>query len=147
MMPQGNVDGVRPRISVGHRLRRDIPLAAPHVTPEAMTYVRRSQKSGTHPVDGPKRTIEAGRKPELMDSIRLALKLDDESGVYTVTSPDVPGLVTEGTTPDEINRNVEEALQGLLDVWADLGLNLAPEAIRSIIRQLGLSREEFGPIK
>lgn len=82
-----------------------------------------------------------------MYTIGLTLELDDESGVYTVTSPDVPGLVTEGATPEEINRNVEEALQGLLDVWADLGMDLAPEVIRSIIRQLGLSREEFGPIK
>ena len=56
-------------------------------------------------------------------------------------------LVTEGATPREINRNVEEALQGLLEVWADLGMDLAPGTIRSIIRQLGISREEFGPIK
>ena len=50
-----------------------------------------------------------------MYKIRLTLELNEESGIYTVTSPDVPGLVTEGATPEEINRNVEEALQGLLD--------------------------------
>ena len=62
--------------------------------------------------------------------IRLALELNAESGVYTVTSPDVPGLVTEGATSEEINRNVEEALQGLLEVWADLSMDL-PATLRN----------------
>ena len=44
-------------------------------------------------------------------------------GVYTVTSQDVPGLVTEGSTPDEIVRNAQEALDGLLEVWADLKIS------------------------
>ena len=61
-----------------------------------------------------------------MYAIRLTLELNEESGVYTVTSPDVPGLVTEGATPEEINRNVEEALQGLMEVWADLGMEVPP---------------------
>ncbi len=65
-----------------------------------------------------------------MYKIRLALELNEESGVYTVTSPDVPGLVTEGATPQEINRNAEEALQGLLEVWADLGMEL-PATLRN----------------
>ena len=43
-------------------------------------------------------------------ALRLTLELNEESGVYTVTSPDVPGLVTEGVTPEEIHHNVEEAL-------------------------------------
>ena len=62
-------------------------------------------------------------------AIRLTLELNEESGVYTVTSPDIPGLVTEGATSDEINQNVEEALQGLLEVWADLGMEV-PETLR-----------------
>ncbi|MBI3958369.1 MAG: type II toxin-antitoxin system HicB family antitoxin [Chloroflexi bacterium] len=61
-----------------------------------------------------------------MYSIRLHLELDEESGVYTVTSLDVPGLVTEGSTPDEIARNAQEALDGLLEVWADLGMEIPP---------------------
>ena len=64
-----------------------------------------------------------------MYKIRLTLELNEESGVYTVTSPDVPGLVTEGATPDEISRNVEEALQGLIEVWAELGME-PPETLR-----------------
>ncbi len=66
-----------------------------------------------------------------MYSIQLHLELNEKSEAYTVTSPDVPRLVTEGSTPEEIAHNVQEALDGLLEVWADLkigyrfsGLNL-----------------------
>ncbi len=61
--------------------------------------------------------------------IRLDLELNEGSDVYTVTSPDVPGLVTEGSSPDEINRNVQEALAGLFEVWEDLNMEI-PEALR-----------------
>ena len=46
-------------------------------------------------------------------SIRLYLE-PNPGGVYTVTSPDVPGLVTEGRTPGEILNNVQEALAALM---------------------------------
>jgi predicted RNase H-like HicB family nuclease len=36
-------------------------------------------------------------------SIRLYLEPNPD-GIYTVTSPDVPGLVTEGQTPEEIQK-------------------------------------------
>lgn len=65
-----------------------------------------------------------------MYSIRLNLELNEGSGVYTVTSDDVPGLVTEGSTPEEISQNVEEALDGLLEVWADLGMEI-PSALQN----------------
>jgi antitoxin HicB len=58
--------------------------------------------------------------------IRLELELDEPSGVYTVTSPDVPGLVTEGSSPEEITRNVQEALDGLFEVWANSGMEVPP---------------------
>jgi predicted RNase H-like HicB family nuclease len=62
-------------------------------------------------------------------SIRVALEQDEATGVYTVTSPDVPGLVTEGSTPEEIAHNVQEALDGLLEVWANLALGLTRTSI------------------
>lgn len=65
-----------------------------------------------------------------MYKIRLTLELNEESGVYTVTSPDVPGLVTEGATPEEITRNVEDALQGLMEAWAELGME-PPASLRN----------------
>ena len=58
-------------------------------------------------------------------SIRLYLE-PNPGGVYTVTSPDVPGLVTEGRTPDEIQRNVQDALDALQEAWRELGLEIPP---------------------
>ena len=61
-------------------------------------------------------------------SVRLHLE-PDPSGVYTVTSPDVPGLVTEGRIPVEILNNVQEALDALRQAWQELGTD-APPALR-----------------
>ncbi|HMQ53598.1 MAG TPA: type II toxin-antitoxin system HicB family antitoxin [Anaerolineae bacterium] len=63
--------------------------------------------------------------------IRLELELNPgPDQVYTVTSPDVPGLVTEGSTPEEINRNVQEALEALMLGWKKYGLEV-PLALQS----------------
>ena len=69
--------------------------------------------------------MEEPRRPY---SIRLTLE-PNPGGVYTVTSPDVPGLVTEGRTPDEILRNVQEALDALKQAWRELGIEI-PAALR-----------------
>lgn len=58
-------------------------------------------------------------------SIRLYLEPNPD-GVYTVTSPDIPGLVTEGRTPAEIHHNVQEALDALIEAWKELGVELPP---------------------
>lgn len=54
-------------------------------------------------------------------AIRLDLELDEPTGIFTVTSPDVPGLLTEGSTPTEILANVQEVLADLLEIWTELG--------------------------
>jgi antitoxin HicB len=64
-------------------------------------------------------------------SIRLYLE-PDPSGVYTVTSPDVPGLVTEGRTPPEILANVQDALDGLMEAWQELEMEIPP-ALRPVL--------------
>jgi antitoxin HicB len=58
-------------------------------------------------------------------SVRLYLE-PNPGGVYTVTSPDVPGLVTEGCTPAEILNNVQDALAGLMEAWRELGIEIPP---------------------
>jgi antitoxin HicB len=58
-------------------------------------------------------------------SIRLYLE-PNPNGVYTVTSPDVPGLVTEGCTPEEILRNVQEAIHALIEAWRELEMDIPP---------------------
>jgi antitoxin HicB len=63
-------------------------------------------------------------------SIRLYLE-PNPGGVYTVTSPDVPGLVTQGRTPPEILSNVQEALAALREGWAELG-GEPPPALRPV---------------
>jgi antitoxin HicB len=65
-------------------------------------------------------------------SIRLYLE-PNESGVYTITSPDIPGLVTEGRTPEEIQTNVQEALESLREAWRELGMSLPP-ALRPALK-------------
>lgn len=67
-----------------------------------------------------------------MTHYRIRLTLEpDPGGVFTVTSPDVPGLVTEGKTADEIQANVQEALNALLEAWSALGKN-PPSALRPL---------------
>jgi len=66
-----------------------------------------------------------------LHTIWLALE-PSPGGVYTVTSPDVPGLATEGQTPDELQANVQEALNALLEAWAELGRDLPP-ALRPVL--------------
>lgn len=70
-----------------------------------------------------------------MYKIRLNLELNPgPDQVYTITSPDVPGLVTEGSTPEEILHNVQEALEGLFEAWAELGRSVPP-ALREQVHQ------------
>ena len=61
-------------------------------------------------------------------SIRLYLEPNPD-GVYSVTCPDVPGLVTEGRTPEEILSNVQEALAALKEAWREMGVDI-PAALR-----------------
>ncbi|MBN1992573.1 MAG: type II toxin-antitoxin system HicB family antitoxin [Anaerolineae bacterium] len=62
-----------------------------------------------------------------MYKIRLNLELNPGTDqVYTITSPDVPGLITEGSTPEDIQRNVQEALEGLIMAWKELGKEPPP---------------------
>jgi len=67
-----------------------------------------------------------------MTNYRIRLTLEpNPNGVFTVTSPDVPGLVTEGQTAAEIQANVQEALNALLEAWAELD-KTPPPALRPI---------------
>jgi antitoxin HicB len=69
-----------------------------------------------------------------MTNYRIRLTLEpNPDGVFTVTSPEVPGLVTEGRTANEIQTNVQEALDALLEAWNELGKE-PPPALRPIAR-------------
>ena len=72
-----------------------------------------------------------------MTNYRIRLNLEpNPGGVFTVTSPDVPGLVTEGKTASEIQTNVQEALDALFEAWTALGKEPPPA-----LRPMSLERQ------
>ena len=59
--------------------------------------------------------------------IPLTLSPQPEGG-YTVTSPLLPELVTEGATADEALDNVKDALAAVVEIYEDLGRPLPSKA-------------------
>jgi antitoxin HicB len=55
--------------------------------------------------------------------IPLVLQPQPEGG-YTVTSPLLPELLTEGDTVEEALENVKDALDALVEIYHDLGRTL-----------------------
>ena len=47
-------------------------------------------------------------------------------GGYTVTSPLLPELITEGDTLEEANANVADALAAVTELYSDMGRMLPP---------------------
>jgi predicted RNase H-like HicB family nuclease len=66
-----------------------------------------------------------------LHTVRLYLDPNPD-GVYTVTGPYVPGLVTQGQTPAEVQANVQEVLDALVESSAELGRDLSP-ALRPVL--------------
>jgi len=69
---------------------------------------------------------------------RLAYKLPlvfepQPEGGYTVTSPILPELVTEGDTISEALANVEDALIAIIEAYEDLGRPLPPVLERVVL--------------
>ena len=59
--------------------------------------------------------------------IPLLLTPQPEGG-YTVTSPLLPELVTEGDTVEEALNNVKDALAAVIEAYEDLGRSLPQNA-------------------
>jgi antitoxin HicB len=59
--------------------------------------------------------------------IPLVLSPQPEGG-YTVTSPLIPELVTEGDTVEEALENVRDALAAVVEAYEDLGRSLPQNA-------------------
>jgi antitoxin HicB len=60
--------------------------------------------------------------------IPLVLEPQPEGG-YTVTSPLLPGLATEGETLEEALHNVQDAFRATLEIYGDIG-KPPPEALQ-----------------
>jgi antitoxin HicB len=56
----------------------------------------------------------------MLYKIPLILEPQPEGG-YTVTSPLLPELVTEGDTADEALENVRDALSAVVEMYQELG--------------------------
>jgi len=62
--------------------------------------------------------------------VPLVLSPQPEGG-YTVTSPVLPELVTEGDSLEEVLENVPDALRAALEIYEDLGRPL-PANLRQV---------------
>ena len=58
--------------------------------------------------------------------IPLVMELQPEGG-YTVTSPALPELVTEGDTISECLANAEDAFKAVLEIYEEQGRHLPPD--------------------
>jgi len=54
----------------------------------------------------------------------LVTVTQDEDGMYIVDCPSIPGCVSQGKTPEEAERNIQEAIQQCLEVRAVKGMPL-----------------------
>ncbi len=61
----------------------------------------------------------------MIAKIPLSLELQPEGG-YTVTSPLLPELITEGDTVEEALANAEDAFAVVLEIYEDEGRPLPP---------------------
>ncbi|MDQ1257556.1 MAG: antitoxin HicB, partial [Candidatus Hydrogenedentes bacterium] len=66
---------------------------------------------------------EGRRAMTQLCKVPLVLSPQAEGG-YTVTSPVVPELVTEGDTIEEAVANVRDALRAALELYEDMGRTL-----------------------
>ena len=57
---------------------------------------------------------------ETIYKVPLVLTPQSEGG-FTVTSPLLPELITEGDTLDEVMENVKDALRAVLELYEDMG--------------------------
>lgn len=61
----------------------------------------------------------------MLYKIPLVFSPQPEGG-FTVTSPLLPELITEGDTFEEAMTNVRDALEAVIEAYQDLGRNLPP---------------------
>lgn len=70
--------------------------------------------------DGIRKEAHEVKDMDKLLKVPLVLTPQPEGG-YTVTSPVLPELVTEGDTLDEVLQNVPDAVSAALEIYEDLG--------------------------
>jgi antitoxin HicB len=72
--------------------------------------------------DAMARRTGAGKKAKAEEVIKVPLVLTPQpEGGFTVTSPLIPELLTEGDTIDHALENVRDALRAAMELYEDLG--------------------------
>lgn len=62
--------------------------------------------------------------------MKLPVTLErDESGMFVVDCPAIPGCVSQGRTEEEALANIREAIVGCLEVRAEQGLPLTVRTV------------------
>src|SRR6266542_2367693 len=79
----------------------------------------------------------------MLYKIPLVFSPQPEGG-FTVTSPLVPELVTEGDTFDEAMANVRDALAAVIEAYQDLGRDFAGERGPEVICRRRPRRRRLG---
>ncbi len=54
----------------------------------------------------------------------LVSTVKDEDGVYIAECPSIPGCFSQGSTEEEAEINIKEAIKGYLEVRAEMGMPL-----------------------
>ena len=49
---------------------------------------------------------------------------EDEDGVFIAECPTIPGCISQGTTEEDAEKNIQEAIRECLEVRAEQGLPL-----------------------
>lgn len=71
-----------------------------------------------------------------MTEFRIQAEWDEEAGVWVATSPDVPGLVLQGLTHDDIVQKVRLVLPALIEIGVE------SEDRLNVTFQKGAARDE-----
>ena len=75
--------------------------------------------------------------------VPLILTPQPEGG-YTVTSPAIPELLTEGESVEEAVANVHDALEAVLELYEDQGRQI-PDSLRLIGGEAAITFEALVP--
>ena len=60
-------------------------------------------------------------QPSRQTAYRCCVLLSSEDGGYCVRAADLPGVVSEGHTPEEAVQNIKEAYAGVLESYREHG--------------------------
>ena len=69
-------------------------------------------------------------------------------GPYLGTSPELPGLIVQGSTPEEVVDLAPDLARDLIEVMIETGQPLPPglHALSAVLKDLGIGRESLDSV-